>query len=111
MAAGKIAANKSQAGDVAEFMRAFEHPLKVEIEAVRALILAADAAIKEGIKWNAPSFYVQEYFATIHVKNTRAVQVILHLGAKRKQATGVVIDDPNGLLEWLAQDRASVNNL
>lgn len=28
MAAGKIAANKSQAGDVEEFMRMFEHPLK-----------------------------------------------------------------------------------
>lgn len=101
-------ATKGQASDVAEFMRTFEHPLKAEIEAVRRLILDADPAIKEGIKWKAPSFCVQEYFATTHIRNTQAVQVILHLGAKVRQIPKVTIDDPNGLLEWLAKDRATV---
>lgn len=97
-----------QTTDVAEFMRTFEHPLKAEIEAVRKLILDTDPAIKEGIKWKAPSFYVQEYFATMHIRNTQAVQVILHLGAKVRQTPELSIDDPNGLLEWLGKDRASV---
>ena len=104
----KTATTQGQANDVAEFMRTLEHPLKTEIEAVRTLILDADPAIKEGIKWKAPSFCVQEYFATMHVRNTQAVQVILHLGAKVRQTPNVTIDDPGGLLEWLAKDRASV---
>lgn len=94
--------------EVTEFMRTFEHPLKAEIEAVRALILDADTSIGEGIKWNAPSFCVQEYFATIHIKNTKAVQIILHLGAKARASKDFTIEDPNGLLEWLGKDRASV---
>lgn len=98
----------SKVGTVAEYLQTFAHPLKAEIETVRALILAADPAIQEGIKWNAPSFCVREYFATIHVKNTRAVQIILHLGARPKQTAAFAIDDPAGLLEWLGPDRASI---
>jgi hypothetical protein len=104
----KTAAKQSQANSVTEFMQTFEHPLKAEIEAVCALILNADPMIKEGIKWKAPSFCVQEYFATLRLRNTQAVQVILHLGAKVKQTPKVTIDDPRGLLEWLAKDRATV---
>jgi hypothetical protein len=48
----------------------------------RQIILDADASIAEGIKWNAPSFYTSEYFATIQLRAKDGVQVILHLGAK-----------------------------
>jgi hypothetical protein len=104
----KPVSNPSKDNDVTEFMRTLEHPLKTEIETVRAYILQADPSITEGIKWKAPSFCVQEYFATIHLKNTQAVQVILHLGAKVRQGGGVQLEDPTGLLEWLGKDRASV---
>ncbi len=30
------------------------HPLQPAIEALRAIILAADDRIQEGVKWNAP---------------------------------------------------------
>jgi len=38
------------------------------------------------------------------------VQIILHLGAKSRATctTSILIDDPDGLLAWLAKDRASV---
>ncbi|MGB7815828.1 MAG: hypothetical protein WBL28_05710 [Methylotenera sp.] len=42
---------------VHDFMANLAHPLKAEIEAVRSIILAADANISECVKWNAPSFY------------------------------------------------------
>jgi len=61
-------AKKKKAEDVSELMRQLEHPLKPEIEAVRRIILGADAQIREGIKWNAPSFYINEYFATVNVR-------------------------------------------
>jgi len=34
------------------------------------------------------------------------VGIVLHLGAKVRAVPGVSIEDPEGLLEWLAKDRA-----
>ena len=96
--------------DTDEFMLRLKHPLKTEIAAVLALIRRADPAIQEGIKWNAPSFRVQEYFATVNLRSQDSVQIILHLGAKVRHdiSDRVSIDDPGGLLQWLGRDRASV---
>jgi hypothetical protein len=98
------------AGDVESFLAALEHPFRREILAVRELILGADPGIAEGIKWNAPSFRTSEWFATFHLRARDGVQVILHLGAKKREdAPGVAaVEDPEGLLRWLAADRAAV---
>jgi hypothetical protein len=105
----KSARVTSRASEVDEFMRKLEHPFKAEMEAVRAIILGASPEISEGIKWNAPSFRVKEYFATINIRKDE-VLIILHLGAKVKDnsTAGLKINDPTGLLEWLAKDRAAV---
>jgi len=99
----------SGANEADEFMRKLNHPLKAELKAVRAIILGANSEIHEGIKWNAPSFRLKEYFATINIRKEE-VLVILHLGAKVKDhsAAGLKISDPTGLLEWLGKDRAAV---
>ncbi len=95
--------------NVETFLASLNHPFKEEILALRQIILGADPGIAEGIKWNAPSFRTSEYFATLHLRAKDGVQVILHLGAKTRDnsTSGVVIDDPDSLLEWLARDRAS----
>jgi len=107
--AKKPVRGSSGANEVDDFMRKLNHPLKAELEAVRALILGVDPKISEGIKWNAPSFRLNEYFATINIRKDE-ILVILHLGAKVKDnsTTGLTISDPTGLLEWLAKDRAAV---
>ncbi len=94
---------------VETFLAALDHPFKQEILALRQIILGADPSIAEGVKWNAPSFRTSEYFATFHLRAKDGVQVILHLGAKPRDGStpGVVIADPEALLEWLAKDRAS----
>jgi hypothetical protein len=96
--------------DVETFLASLEHPFKQEILALRRMILGADPSIAEGIKWNAPSFRTSEYFATFQLRAKDGVQVILHLGAKKRDTatTGIGVADPEGLLEWLAKDRASV---
>jgi hypothetical protein len=96
---------------VAAFMAALDDPRRPVLEAVRQAILAASPEIAEGIKWNAPSFRTSEFFATtnLHPKGA-GVRLILHTGAKVR-ASGVhsvAIDDPAGLLTWLATDRAMV---
>lgn len=100
----------SEPENVEAFLASLEHPFKEEILALRQLILGADPGIAEGIKWNAPSFRTSEYFATFHLRAKDGVQLILHLGAKKRDtaATGIAIADPEALLEWLARDRASV---
>lgn len=96
--------------DVETFLASLDHPYQQEILALRQIILDTDPSIAEGIKWNAPSFRTSEYFATFHLRAKEGVQVILHLGAKTRDTatSGIAIADPEGLLEWLAKDRASV---
>jgi len=101
-------AGKAASSTVDDFMRATDHPLKAEMQAVRDIILGVDAHIGEAIKWNAPSFATSEHFATFNPRATDCVQIIFHFGAKVKDAAKPVIDDPAGLLEWLGKDRASV---
>lgn len=99
-------AKKKPTDDVNAFLAALDHPLKPEIEAVRKLILGCDKRIRESIKWNAPSFLIEEHFATFLLRSPTTIQVVLHTGAKVKSnARALVIDDPKGLLKWAAKDR------
>lgn len=96
--------------DVDAFLASLDHPCKTGIGEMRRQVLAADAGIGEGIKWNAPSFRTSEWFATTHLRAKRGFGLILHFGAKKNAIsdTGVAIPDPAALLEWLGRDRAMV---
>jgi uncharacterized protein YdhG (YjbR/CyaY superfamily) len=95
---------------VADMLRTLRHPLKTEIEAVRLIILGASAEIGEGVKWNAPSFRTpKDWFATIHVRSKESVQLIFFVGVKKRLGfKPFKLADPNGLVKWLAEDRALV---
>ncbi len=102
------AADTSEAVDA--FMKALDHPHKAAIESLRKIIRGASPDIREGVKWNAPSFRTSEYFATTNLREKAGIGVILHLGAKVRSlpAGGISIPDPGKLLKWLARDRAMV---
>lgn len=94
---------------VTAFMAKLDHPLKADIESVRRMLLDASPRIREGIKWNAPSFRTSEYFATVNLRSRDRVQLVFHLGAKVKDGTkDMRIADPAGLIKWLAKDRCLV---
>jgi hypothetical protein len=100
-----------ESGRVDAFIDSLVHPHKDAVAAMRAVILAADPAIGEGIRWNVPSFRTSaEYFATMHLRMKAGIGVILHFGAKKTaiSESGVAIPDPGGLLVWLAKDRSLV---
>ncbi len=114
MATAKTAAKKptrepSSASDVDDFMRKLDHPLKAELTLLRSIILGVNPGISEEIKWKSPSFRLKDHFATFNIR-ADALLIILHQGAKTSAAksTGINIDDPGGLLEWLAKDRGVV---
>lgn len=111
VAKSKAPAKASHNDDaVAAYLATLSHPLKKEIEAVRAIILAVSPAISEGIKWNVPSFRTEkDWFATFNVRSKDSVQLIFHLGAKvRVDLKAFKLADPNGLMKWLGKDRAMV---
>ncbi|RKH79983.1 DUF1801 domain-containing protein [Corallococcus sp. AB045] len=90
-------------------MAELEHPLKAEIQAVRAAILASDDTITERIKWKAPSFvHSGDDRVTFRLAPKGIFQVILHRGAKVKDTKGFAFEDDSGLVEWLAKDRGVV---
>ncbi|MEK5391377.1 DUF1801 domain-containing protein [Margalitia sp. FSL K6-0131] len=96
---------------VVEFMDNLEHPLKEEIEEVRKIILSANKQIKEHIKWNAPSFQVEnEDRITFNLHGKGFFRLIFHCGSKKQVNIGQenLFVDTTGLLEWVAVDRAIV---
>lgn len=101
-------AGRTHAQSVDAFLSALEHPLKPVVLALREAVLALDASVGEAVKWNAPSFHTTEHFATMHLRDPTFVQLILHLGARKRALPKPAIDDPLGLLTWLGEDRATL---
>lgn len=93
---------------VMAFLETLEHPLKREIEALRTIILSASERLTEHIKWNAPSFCVEdEDRITFKLFPPKNIQLIFHRGAKvKEQPQDRLIADPHALLKWAANDRA-----
>jgi hypothetical protein len=91
------------------FLERLEHPQLAAIRLLRAAILSADPRIYEAVKWNAPSFALEEHFATFKLRPVETVQIVLHTGAKvRPTPVRITLDDPTGLLVWVAPDRAVI---
>ncbi len=53
------------------------------------------------------SFHFKDDFATFRLHPADKIQVVFHRGAKVKDNStqGMDIDDPSGLLHWVAKDR------
>ena len=94
--------------DVDGFMAALDHPFKAGIEQLRAAILASDDGISESVKWNAPNFrYDGVDRVTFRLQPGNRLQLIFHRGVTVRDDVGDFrFDDPTGLLEWAAPDRA-----
>ena len=93
-----------------ELLNEHKHPLRKEIDALRAIILSVDPSIEEGVKWNTASFRTSDWFATLNgPKHVKEPMIILHAGAKAK---GIVvkdrIPDPAGMIKWLGNDRGQI---
>ncbi len=98
--------DKTHGKDVDAFIDALDHPQLAVIRALRALLLAVDPAIRDEVKWNAPSFRSRGHFATMQLRRPDVVRLILHLGTQKRSPPVGAIADPEGLLTWLAPDRA-----
>lgn len=92
---------------VEAFLAELAHPEHAGITRLRALILGLDPRITEEVKWNAPSFKLEDHFATFKLHPPRGITLVLHTGAKlRNDPRPFTVEDPAGLLKWAAPDRA-----
>ena len=94
--------------EVTKFLDNLNHPLREEIEYLRKLILSTDIGLTEGIKWNGPSYSINnEDRITIKINPPKLIQVIFHRGAKvKEQLRERLLGDEYSLLSWRENDRA-----
>jgi hypothetical protein len=91
---------------VTAFLETLQHTRKAEINRVRNIILGAHPDLTEKIKWNAPSFGLDEDDRiTFRLQPANKVDLIFHRGVARKDDEFSFADE-TGLLKFVAPDRA-----
>ncbi len=97
---------------VQEFLDDLDADKRAQIEALRRVIMAAEPRLKEHIKWNAPSYILDdEDRITFNIMNKQGVvKLILHMGATRKEDKKAtpVMQDANGIIEWSSNIRGMI---
>lgn len=94
--------------NVNNFIATLDHPLKKEFLELRKVILENVPNGNEHIKWNAPSYQINDTdFLTFKLMPPKNIQLVFHRGAKVKEMPkDKLINDTFGLLKWAANDRA-----
>ncbi len=97
---------------VDEFLSSLVHGRLDEVLELRRAIVASNEPIEERVKWNAPSFgRCGLDRVTFRLAPGDRIELVFHLGAGRPAPDqgAVAVDDPRGVLRWLAEDRAVVS--
>jgi hypothetical protein len=97
---------------VQEYLEAQPDDRRVLVEEFRALVLEANPAVVEHIKWNSPSYLLDGVDqATVNAQGKQGVRLVLHRGAttaENRDAASAFTGDPHGLLTWHSDIRASL---
>jgi len=97
-----LSTKKSEPEQVDAYVRAMKHPLKGVVEELRAIILNADSAIGEEVKWNAPAFFYTGTMAEFDPKQHKRHVVVFNLFKKDCVRlvfpSGASVGDTSGLL-------------
>ena len=95
----------SESDKVDAYMQRLKHPLAEVLEALRQIILQADPAIGEEIKWNAPTFFYtgemkpfnpkeyRRYLVVSNVFRKDCIRLVFWGGAKVKDTSGFLEGD------------------
>jgi len=66
---------------VTEWLKAYDNPMKPVVEAMRAVVLAADDRVGECIKWQAPTFTYKGNIASFFPRSKKHASLMFHTGA------------------------------
>ncbi|MCB0805761.1 MAG: DUF1801 domain-containing protein [Bacteroidales bacterium] len=94
--------------EVTAFLSDLKLPLRLEIDALRRLILESNAGLAENIKWNGPNYtFGDQDRITMRIHPPKQVQLIFHRGAKKlAQPEKRLIEVKTKKLIWKENDRA-----
>lgn len=91
------------------FRRSLDPDSLILVDVLRRAIAEARPGLSERIKWNAPSFAIgDDDRITLGLERKGGVRVVLHRGAKVKDASGFRFEDPDGLAQWPTPDRGVI---
>lgn len=91
-----------------DLLDALGHPRRAEIEALRRMIMRAEPALAETVKWNAPSYvFAGEDRLTMRLQPGSRMELVFHLGARKRHGGGDCARD-FPLLKRLGPDRAMI---
>lgn len=93
----KSSNDKSPIRAVDDYMSNLNYPLKAEVEELRTIIKNVDSRLTERIKWNAPSYFIQDDLLTFNLHLTKQIRLVLHHPA--------IVKIQSGLLEGNYADR------
>jgi uncharacterized protein YdhG (YjbR/CyaY superfamily) len=68
----------TRSDDVDVLLDQLDHPLRTEVDEVRAIILGASPKLSERVKWNAPSYFYKENLVTFNLHATDRVHLVFH---------------------------------
>ena len=97
---------------VEEFLGSLDEHKRSQIQALREAILTTNPKLSEHIKWNAPSYVMNDEdritFNTMNKQNV--VKLVLHMGATRKEdkKADPIMEDENKLIEWNSNIRGTI---
>jgi len=96
-----------------DFFHDLNDDKRLQVEALRDLILKTEPRLEERIKWNAPSYALDgEDRITFNLMNKQGVvKLVLHMGTSRKEdKKGTpVMKDESGLVEWSSDIRGMLS--
>jgi hypothetical protein len=97
---------------IEEFLGSFSEDKRLQVVALRDLILQTEPQLQEHIKWNAPSYSLDgEDRITFNTMNKQGlVKLVFHVGASRKENTKgtPIMQDESGLIAWNSDIRGKM---
>ena len=97
---------------VEDFLNDLSEDKRLQVDALRDVILKTDPQLEEHIKWNAPSYVLDgEDRITFNLMNKQdVVKLVFHMGATRKENKkgAPVMPDSSGLIEWASDIRGMI---
>jgi uncharacterized protein YdhG (YjbR/CyaY superfamily) len=69
---------QNDAEKVVGYIQQLQHPLKAELEVLRTIIKNSDSRLTERIKWNAPSYFIQDDLLTFNLHLAKQIRLVLH---------------------------------
>lgn len=79
--------------EVDRYLDEKNHPLTVEIQAVRKIILESDPRMEECIKWSSPTFLYKGNMASFFMNAKKMVSLMFHKGALLPNSSGLLEGD------------------